>query len=73
MFVFNLLWFSKMQVMAARDIDYDVSPMERRLLPQLNTCLRSCTSDSDCSDCILCCHCNYMTFNTFQCGPRVGV
>lgn len=67
-FSVNLMEFSKIQVMAARDVDNDLSKIQGRLLPRLNTCFRSCKSNSDCSDCWVCCSCDYMTFYTFQCG-----
>ncbi|KAJ8544789.1 hypothetical protein K7X08_017372 [Anisodus acutangulus] len=53
----NTTWFSKTQVFAVRDVNRNFSQFERRLLPQLNTCERSCNSDSDCSDCWICCRC----------------
>ncbi|OIT02643.1 hypothetical protein A4A49_07936, partial [Nicotiana attenuata] len=55
---FNVLWFSNKQVMAANGVDYDNSELKRRLLPQLSTCWRYCTSDDDCSDCWTCCKCS---------------
>ncbi|KAJ8557330.1 hypothetical protein K7X08_002955 [Anisodus acutangulus] len=53
----NTVWFSKTQVLGARDVKRNFSQLERRLLPQLNTCERICNSDSDCSDCWICCRC----------------
>ncbi|OIT20255.1 hypothetical protein A4A49_64931 [Nicotiana attenuata] len=53
----NVPEFSNNQVVAASDIDHVLSEFTKRLLPQLNTCFRSCTSDSDCSDCWICCTC----------------
>lgn len=50
-------WFSKTQLVAARNADLIHPGIKGRLLPQLNTCTRSCTSDSDCNDCWTCCHC----------------
>ncbi|KAJ8573011.1 hypothetical protein K7X08_009522 [Anisodus acutangulus] len=50
----NMAWS---QVMAARDVDYNISGMKERLLPQLNTCGRLCNSNDHCSDCIICCTC----------------
>lgn len=56
----NVSWLSKTQVLSARDVDYDLSGLKKRLLPQLDlewTCGRQCTSDSECKDCWICCWC----------------
>ncbi|OIT22705.1 hypothetical protein A4A49_30025 [Nicotiana attenuata] len=63
----NTPWFSKMQVMAARDDSQDLSRLERRLLPQRNdilTCARDCKYNSECkADCWICCICFLGTCN----------
>ncbi|OIT07497.1 hypothetical protein A4A49_44136 [Nicotiana attenuata] len=53
----NAPWSSNTNVVSARDVDYDISGIERRILPQLNTCGRLCISTVDCGDCIICCTC----------------
>ncbi|OIT19779.1 hypothetical protein A4A49_41970 [Nicotiana attenuata] len=56
-FFLAILLMAAATIKAAPNVDLDVSKMARRLLPQLNTCLRSCENDSGCSDCWLCCTC----------------
>ncbi|OIT19830.1 hypothetical protein A4A49_53467 [Nicotiana attenuata] len=57
--IVNASWFAKIHVIAARDmVGQELSGLKRRLLPQLNTCFRSCTSHKNCSsDCWICCYC----------------
>ncbi|OIS98221.1 hypothetical protein A4A49_26805 [Nicotiana attenuata] len=57
---FNMVWFSNTHVDAARNADMDISGLERRLLPQLNswvTCNNKCIVNSDCHGCWFCCTC----------------
>ncbi|OIT07853.1 hypothetical protein A4A49_05366 [Nicotiana attenuata] len=62
--IVNVPWFlTKQQVIATPDVDHVLSGLKRRVLPQLNTCLRPCTSDSDCSDCWTCCTCSHSIFD----------
>ncbi|OIT01017.1 hypothetical protein A4A49_07155 [Nicotiana attenuata] len=44
---------------ATQDVDLNLLGMRKRLLPQLNTCLRSCKSSLDCNDCWVCCACGF--------------
>nr|XP_009776611.1 PREDICTED: fruit-specific protein-like [Nicotiana sylvestris]XP_016442748.1 PREDICTED: fruit-specific protein-like [Nicotiana tabacum] len=57
----NSSWLSKKQVLAGQVVDYNLSGLKRRLLPQLNdlwTCQRPCTTKDDCNDCWVCCYCS---------------
>lgn len=45
-----------------RDINSIFSQLERRLLPQLNTCERPCDTNNDCSVCSICCSCPPMVY-----------
>lgn len=59
----NMSWFLKTEVLAAPDVNYDVSGLKRRLLPQIIDFTliyyRVCNFDSDCNDCwsFSCCRC----------------
>ncbi|OIT04682.1 hypothetical protein A4A49_38212 [Nicotiana attenuata] len=68
-FTTDVMWFSKTQVMAARNVDpNNVSGLRRKLLPQLNNILLTCgnacgiTNGEDCSDCWFCCDCKRSIF-----------
>ncbi|OIT35262.1 hypothetical protein A4A49_24478 [Nicotiana attenuata] len=63
----NVSGFSNNQVEATPDVDHVLSEFTKRLLPQLNTCFRSCTSNSDCSDCWVCCACKYAVLGGYMC------
>ncbi|OIT19177.1 hypothetical protein A4A49_44117 [Nicotiana attenuata] len=67
--IINVSWLPKTLIMATRDIERDLSGFGRRLLPELNTCLRSCTPhSSDCSDCWVCCACMHNALLGNVCG-----
>ncbi|OIT30900.1 hypothetical protein A4A49_27480 [Nicotiana attenuata] len=68
-FTTDVMWFSKRQVMAARNVDpNNVSGLTRKLLPQLNdilpTCGKACgiSNGEDCSGCWFCCDCEKSIF-----------
>ncbi|OIT01016.1 hypothetical protein A4A49_07153 [Nicotiana attenuata] len=55
----NVPLLTNTKVEAVLDVDHNLSGMRKRLLPQLNTCFRSCTSSLDCNDCWVCCACGF--------------
>ncbi|KAK4345877.1 hypothetical protein RND71_036053 [Anisodus tanguticus] len=70
----NVLLFSKRQVLAARDVDFELSGFEKRLLPQVEdifTCNSRCTTDSDCSDGWICWKCKFYTTDINLCKGQL--
>ncbi|KAK4726224.1 hypothetical protein R3W88_031141 [Solanum pinnatisectum] len=71
--IFTIL-FAATILVAVREVNNDLSGLERRLLPQLQinnwvTCNRVCHSQSDCSDGWFCKTClKYSTLSFNMCG-----
>ncbi|KAK6773149.1 hypothetical protein RDI58_028387 [Solanum bulbocastanum] len=71
--ILTICW-SLRQVVAVREVNNDLSGIERRLLPQVQindwvTCNRVCHSQSDCSDGWICKRClQYPTLSHAMCG-----
>ncbi|KAK4377856.1 hypothetical protein RND71_004152 [Anisodus tanguticus] len=70
----NMSSFSKRQLVAARDVDFELSGLEKRLLPQVEnlfTCNSRCTTDSDCSDGWICWKCKFYTADINLCKGQL--